>query len=104
MALATAATDRSISPVRMTNVSPTAMIEVSDTWARILAKLSSVMNDGLATEKKTNSAIRVINGAILRNWLRRKCIGSNGLPIGFAASVISASLLHTASVHHAAAR
>ena len=67
MALATAATERSISPVRMTNVRPTAMIEVSETWARILARLSRVMKDGLATEKNTNSAINVINGAILRN-------------------------------------
>ena len=43
------------------------MIEVSETWARILARLSSVMKDGLATEKNRKSANNVINGAILRN-------------------------------------
>src|SRR5438132_5986544 len=89
MALATAATERSISPVRMTKVRPTAMIEVSETWERMLAKLSSVMKDGLAIEKNRNSEISVINGAMLRNWLRRKCARSNGLPAGFAVSVMS---------------
>src|SRR4051794_7399592 len=97
MALATAATERSISPVRMTKVRPTAMIEVSETWARMLAKLPSVMNDGLVIEKNTNSAISVINGAMLRNWLRRKCARSNRLPARLAISVMCAFLVHTAS-------
>src|SRR5206468_2403721 len=99
MALATAATERSISPVRITKVRPTAMIEVSETWARMFAKLPSVMNDGLASEKNRNSEINVIKGAMLRNWLRRKRAESNRLAAGVAVSIISAFLLHTGSVH-----
>src|SRR2546429_9191641 len=97
MALATAATERSISPVRMTKVRPTAMIEVSETWARMLAKLPSVMKDGLDIEKNRNNKISVINGAMLRNWLRRKCAGSNRLRVRLAMSDMSAFLVYTAT-------
>ncbi len=66
VALATAATERSISPHRMTKVSPTAMMPVTEIWVRMLARLSSVAKDGLARLKKTTSTSSVANGAMLR--------------------------------------
>ena len=66
-ALATAATDRSISAVRITKVRPTAMMPVIDTCDMMLKALSTVRKDGLAIEKKTMSAKSVKTGAILRN-------------------------------------
>ena len=50
--LAMAATDRSISAVRMTKVRPTAMIPVTETWVRMLARLSTVAKDGLASAEE----------------------------------------------------
>jgi hypothetical protein len=72
VALAMAATDRSISAHRMTKVSPTAMTPVTDTWVRMLAALSSEAKELLATLKKTSRTIRVTNGAMLRIWVRTK--------------------------------
>src|SRR6516165_10409089 len=46
------AIDRSISAQRMTKVSPTAMMPVTDTWVRMLPTLSSVAKEGLAAAKK----------------------------------------------------
>src|SRR5215212_4013826 len=66
----------------------------------MFAKLPSVMNDGLAIEKNTNSAISVIKGAMLRNWLRRKWAGSNRWTRRFTISVMSAFLVHDASVRY----
>ena len=48
------------------------MIAVSDTWPRILVKLSRVAKDLLAKLKKMTSAISVTSGAMLRNWLRSR--------------------------------
>src|SRR6478736_2648351 len=70
--LAMAATDRSISPHRITKVRPTAMIPVTEIWVRMLAALSSEANDRLVRLKKATSTIRVANGAMMRIWLRRK--------------------------------
>ena len=39
--------ERSISAVRITKVRPVAMIAVTETWRRMLPRLSSVTNDGL---------------------------------------------------------
>src|SRR6185437_11526940 len=71
VALAIAATERSISAHRITKVSPTAITPATEICTRILAALSSVAKDGLATPKKTSSTIRVANGAMLRIWPRR---------------------------------
>ena len=59
MALAIAATDRSISAVRMTKVSPTAMMPVIETCGRMFIKLSSVVKLAACVEKNTTSAISV---------------------------------------------
>ena len=45
MALATAATERSISAVRITKVRPTAMMPVIDIWRRMFSMLSSVRKE-----------------------------------------------------------
>src|SRR4030088_274005 len=66
MTLAMAATDKSISAHRITKVRPTAMMPVTETWVRILAKLSSVAKEGLAAAKKPLMQISVRNGAMLR--------------------------------------
>ena len=71
VALAIAATERSISAHRMTKVRPTAITPVTEICVRMLAALSNVANDGLATPKNTSSAISVTKGAMLRIWLRR---------------------------------
>ena len=70
--LAMAAIERSISAQRMTKVRPTAMMPVTETWVRMLPKLSSVAKDGLAKAKKAVSRISVRNGAMLRICERRK--------------------------------
>src|SRR5438876_1360979 len=70
--LATAATERSISAHRMTKVRPTAITPATEICVRMLAALSRVAKDGLATAKKASSAISVTKGAMLRIWLRRK--------------------------------
>src|SRR5262249_11163059 len=70
--LAMLAIDRSISAQRMTKVSPTAMMPVTDTWVRMLPTLSRVAKEGLAAAKKPLRQIRVKNGAMLRIWERRK--------------------------------
>src|SRR5918993_1546757 len=70
VALAIAATDRSISAHRITKVRPTAMIAVTEIWVRMLAALSTVAKEGLAALKKATSAKSVTNGAMLRNWPR----------------------------------
>ena len=74
VALAIAATDRSISAHRMTKVSPTAMTPVTEIWVRMLAALSNEANDRLATLKNTSRMIRVRNGAMLRIWLLTKLL------------------------------
>src|SRR5215510_10704125 len=70
--LAMAATERSISAHRITKVSPTAMIPVTEIWVMMLAALSSEAKERLARLKNTTSTIRVTNGAMMRIWLRRK--------------------------------
>ena len=47
------------------------MMPVTEIWVRMLPKLSSVANDGLAAAKKPNRQISVRNGAMLRIWERR---------------------------------
>src|SRR3984957_16326779 len=74
VALAIAPTERSISAVRMTKVRPTAMIAVTDTCWSIFSRLPSVAKVGLAMLKKATRAIRVMKGAMLRNWSRRKSL------------------------------
>src|SRR6266851_220586 len=64
--LAMAAIERSISAHRITKVRPTAMMPVTETWVRILAKLSRVAKEGLAAAKKPVMQISVRNGAMLR--------------------------------------
>ena len=56
VALATPATLRSISAQRMTKVRPTAMMPVTETWVRMLARLSRVAKEGLATLKEDDQA------------------------------------------------
>src|SRR5260221_6800415 len=70
VALAMAATLRSISAHRMTKVRPTAIIAVTETCVRILARLPSVAKDGLAALKNTTRKSSVRNGAMLRSWPR----------------------------------
>src|SRR6266581_3783206 len=60
------AIDRSISAHRITKVSPTAMMPVTETWVRMLPTLSSVAKEGLAAAKKPLRKISVRNGAMLR--------------------------------------
>src|ERR1700752_1534454 len=64
--LAMAAIERSISAQRITKVRPTAMMPVTEIWVRMLPKLSSVANEGLAAAKKPNRQTSVRNGAMLR--------------------------------------
>ena len=64
--LAMLAIDRSISAQRITKVRPTAMMPVTETWVRMLPKLSSVAKEGLAAAKKPKRQISVRNGAMLR--------------------------------------
>src|SRR3954451_1015761 len=64
------AIERSISAQRITKVRPTAMTPVTDTWVRMLPRLSSVANEGLAAAKKPLRQISVKNGAMLRIWER----------------------------------
>src|ERR1700733_1920649 len=70
VALAMAATLRSISAHRMTKVSPTAMIPVTEICCRMLARLSAVAKDGLARLNIATSTSRVASGAMLRSWFR----------------------------------
>jgi hypothetical protein len=74
VALAIAATERSISAHRMTKVRPTAMTPVTEIWVRMLAALSHEANERLAMLKKTSRMISVRNGAILRIWLPMKLL------------------------------
>ena len=74
VALAIAATDRSISAVRITKVRPDAMMPVIETWRRMLARLSSVAKDGLGALKNATSTTRVNSGAMLRSWSRGSCL------------------------------
>src|SRR3954453_8316668 len=67
-ALATLATERSISAVRMTKVRPVAMIAVTEMPRSTLVRLPTVRNDGLAKPNTTIRKIRVMNGAMLRSW------------------------------------
>ena len=46
------------------------MMPVTETWVRMLPRLSSVAKEGLATAKKLNRQISVRNGAMLRIWER----------------------------------
>src|SRR5581483_4459675 len=69
VALATAATDRSISAHRMTKVRPTAMIPATEMLVSTFHRLSKVRNEGLEKLKKMTSAASVRNGAMLRSWL-----------------------------------
>src|SRR5437868_12966486 len=71
VALAIAATDRSISAHRMTKVRPTAITPATEICVRMLAALSTVAKEELAKLKKINNAISVRKGATLRIWLRR---------------------------------
>ena len=71
VAFATLAIDRSISAHRMTKVRPTAMMPVTDTWVRMLPRLSSVVKEGLAKPKKATRQMSVRKGAMLRIWPRR---------------------------------
>src|SRR5271156_1015455 len=64
------AIERSISAHRITKVSPTAMMPVTETWVRMLPTLSSVAKEGLAAAKKPLRQISVRNGAMLRIWER----------------------------------
>src|SRR5215216_1076289 len=76
--LAMAAIDRSISAHRITKVRPTAMTPVTEIWVRMLPRLSSVANEGLAAAKKPNRQISVRNGAILRIWERSTTASPRG--------------------------
>src|SRR5215475_13279889 len=96
--LAMLAIDRSISAQRMTKVSPTAMMPVTETWVRILPTLSSVAKEGLAAAKKTERKISVRNGAILRIWERRNA----AMPRGLRSAAATVSLLAIVLLRHAA--
>ena len=67
VALATAATLRSISEVRMTKVRPTAMIAVTETCCRMFQMFPTLVKDGLAKEKNTIRKSSVRKGAMLRS-------------------------------------
>ena len=66
--LAIAATERSISAVRMTKVRPVAMIAVIETWRSTLARLSTVAKDGLKALNTATRKTSVIKGAMLVSW------------------------------------
>ncbi len=65
VALAIAAIERSISAVRITKVRPVAMIAVTETWRRMLPRLSRVTNDGLSALNTMTRNSKVANGAML---------------------------------------
>ena len=67
VALATLATDRSISAHRITKVRPAAMIPVTEICVRMFCRLPSVAKELLAAEKNTTSTSSVANGATLRS-------------------------------------
>ena len=54
--LAMLAIERSISAQRITKVRPTAMTPVTDTWVRMLPRLSSVAKEGTRGGKKAAEA------------------------------------------------
>src|ERR1700730_13423625 len=89
--LAMLATERSISAHRMTKVSPTAMMPVTETWVRILPTLSSVAKEGLATAKKTLRKISVRNGAMLRIWERSTAVSFRGRRFASVAETVTPS-------------
>ena len=86
IALAIAATDRSISAVRMTKVSPTAMMPVIDAWLRMFIILSTVRKLGACVEKKITSTISVNTGAMLRICSARNRFSSKGRAVSASAS------------------
>ena len=67
VALAMLATDRSISAHRITNVSPTAIIPVTEICVRMFSRLPSVAKESLAAQKKPTSTSSVAKGATLRS-------------------------------------
>src|SRR5580704_45699 len=89
--LAMLAIERSISAHRITKVSPTAMMPVTETWVRILPTLSSVAKEGLATAKKAARQISVRNGAMLRIWERSKAASFRGCRFGPASETVTPS-------------
>src|SRR5450631_371330 len=90
--LAMLAIDRSISAQRITKVRPTAMMPVTETWVRMLPKLSSVAKEGLAAAKKPLRRIKVRNGAMLRIWERSTAAILRG-GVRFAGEAVAPSLL-----------
>src|SRR3954464_7028455 len=104
VALAIAATERSISAHRIAKVGPTAITPVTEIWVRILAPLSRVAKDGLARPKKTSSAISVTKGAMLRIWLRRNADMTSPFLCGFQQPILAdrlvGELAHDAALLH----
>src|SRR3954447_4050775 len=85
-ALATLATERSISAVRMTKVRPVAMIAVTEMPRSTLVRLPTVRNDGLARPNTTTRKIRVMNGAMLRSWPLIQPLPPGRLPTAIASA------------------
>ena len=97
--LAMAATERSISAVRMTKVRPVAMIAVIETWRSTLARLSTVAKDGLKALNTATRKTRVIRGATLVSWPASQVpqpVGGAAAPVG-ASTAMSYLMLRRAS-------
>ena len=88
VALATLATERSISPQRMTKVRPTAMMPVTETWVRMFWRLPSVANESLDALKNSTRNSKVANGATLRRRAR-----SQPRPVGLPGRVARVLLM-----------
>src|SRR5260370_33084168 len=105
--LAMLAIERSISAQRITKVSPTAMMPVTDTWVRMLPTLSSVAKEGLAAAKNPVRKMSVRKGAILRIWARKSApivgvgLGTSSIaePFTLSSSVASRRLEQAVLAH-----
>src|SRR5579859_2673278 len=105
VALATAATLKSISAHRITNVSPTAMMPVTLICCRMLPRLSIVRKLGLTAPNSTTSTSSVANGAMLRSWLRSQEFIGKSPSCGGEQAVLADHLAgeflgDTAALHH----
>ena len=95
VALATLATLKSISAVRITKVSPTAMMPVIDTCCRMFCRLPNDTKEGLAIEKKTTRKSSVRKGAILLSWFRNQWLADCRCAFTSDVEVINWSLSHS---------
>ena len=70
------------------------MMPVTETWVRMLPRLSSVAKEGLAAAKKPNRQISVRNGAMLRICERSMAAILRGLSRSAVGTVTPSPVRH----------